>query len=248
MDQETSKIIVKTYTEKNYVVFGEHFFKYKIPGCRCYASGLVDKITGIKNPGFTIPADKLDEFKSQAVLKGIAVEYDFENHKLMPTEETVEIEDPMIAAFDCPKKKKKISEIKSLKKIESKKNPYSLEIVDVGNVRFNIYNSSKKVLIFFENYVGVISVIEDYVFPESVTIRKNDFTNIDEFVNKFILDMRNFDLQPYNFSQTEIGPTKFAYFYIRKYQNYTGKKNFIAQFLNGVDMFLFESDFLLDCL
>lgn len=255
-----SKMVIKNYTDKNYAVYGEEFLQYAIAGCRKYPAGIIEKDTKTKKPGFTIPVDKIQQFLAQLSSMGVEFESSFtkssaavvpenEEEKKESAAQKEQDDQDIIDAFNVEKiiekKKNKIKQITPIKVINSDGEFYKLEILGVGNVRFNVYHSKKRILIFYNKFLAVVHFLTEFTHEESITVRESKDINFESFLDEFILKLRNFDIQPYNYSQSEINGLKFCYFYIYKYQDRIKKRSFVNNFLEGIYFDSFETDFFL---
>lgn len=248
--------------EKNYTVFGAEedlleVKNLKITGARFYASGLIDEVTKEKKTAIRIPLGERAKIQELIAGKKVVKEVASDLPKTVPVEkprkfhdlEDEPSEDKTVEewtdAFTAERKiKNRHTEIKFLKRINSRGIFYSMEIVEIGGYRFQIYFSTNKTLIFFENYVAVIKYTNDFYEHESVYKRDLKCKSREEFLGKYLIILRNADCQAYNYSQTDIGKEKAIYFYINKFQKDV-KKKFITQFFDGIDLHRFETNFLL---
>lgn len=240
--------------DKNYIIFGseENLLEVralKIPGSRYYGAGLIDKDTKEKKPAITIPPEQYEVFAKWASIEitpSVNIQKKptkTQNLEDEPTEDrtTEEWEE----AFTVPKKvPKRHEEIKFLKRFNSNQTFNLMNIVEIGNLRFQIYYSPHKTLIFFENFVAIVQYTNDFYDHEAIYRRDLKCNSREEFLQKYLIMLRNFDYQPYNYSQIDLGNEKAIYFFIKKYQTDV-KKKFISQFLTGIDLYLFETNFLL---
>lgn len=245
--------------EKTYTIFGSEedlmFAKsLGIKDCRFYKAGLIDKETKEKKLAITIPLGEIDNFVKLTSSEGISIPV--VNKKPAPKKDLEDEEEEISSsdkttqewaeAFTIPEKKppKRYEDIKLLKTFSSNGTFSLMKIFDVANLRFQIYFSPMKTLVFFQNYVAVIQFTDEFYEHESVYKRDLKCTSREEFMQKYIVMLRNYDCQPYSYSQTDLGEEKVIYFYINKYQKDV-KKKFISQFLKGIDLYLFETNFLL---
>lgn len=156
-------------------------------------------------------------------------------------------DEEQLSGFLTPRKKGEITTVNKLIDIKGSSSIFErICIYDSGNVRFHAYYQARKIYITWEFKIAVISFEKTFWLYPEITTRENSHESIDEFIIKFILDMRNGTIQPFTLSQTRIAGQFFVYFYIKKFQIYDKKtKDLVERFLN-VDTFTLESDLLLE--